>query len=150
LIAQGSIFIRAHNKREKFTCQVISKDFLNCNFIIGDDKNPIIPKEGITLFDLFKSDVFYQTYLSKEKWINLIPNSKLQKNCNKQGFNNKVVSEQKVRIGIIGNQENDCNSPDSRLGIGGYGKFGGVDSSNSVGNEAKHNGKDNRGIKTFG
>jgi hypothetical protein len=33
----------------------------------------------------------------------------------------------RVRIGIIGNQENDCNSPDSWVGVGGQNSpcFGG-------------------------
>jgi len=44
----------------------------------------------------------------------------LQNNCNKEGFNSVVNAgtEVKVRIGIIGNEQNDCNSPDSAIGIG--------------------------------
>ena len=44
----------------------------------------------------------------------------LQRNCNRIGFNN-YHEYAHVRIGIIANQENDCNSPDSRIGFGGGG-----------------------------
>ena len=57
----------------------------------------------------------------------------------------------RIRIGIIANQENDCNTPDSRIGIGGAGHYCGQDNSNSVGNTAKcrpDNGDKN--IKSFG
>ena len=56
-----------------------------------------------------------------------------------------------MRIGIIGNQENECHSPDSRIGIGGAGTHCGQDNSNSVGNTAKcHPDNGNKNIKSFG
>ena len=61
----------------------------------------------------------------------------MQANCNTQGFNavgtNSGMSQ--ARIGIIGNQENDCNSCDSRIG---FGTAGYPDDSNTCGNEALH------------
>ena len=42
----------------------------------------------------------------------------MQPNCNQEGFN----SMNKIRIGILGNNENDCGTPDSFLGVGGYSK----------------------------
>ena len=59
----------------------------------------------------------------------------LQLNCNKEGFNavSSSASDSKVRIGIIGNQQNECNSSESRIGFG----TGGVpDDSNTCGNDA--------------
>ena len=41
----------------------------------------------------------------------------------------------KARIGVIANQENDCNTPDSRIG---FGTGGNNDDSNTCGNEAAH------------
>lgn len=58
-----------------------------------------------------------------------MPNSALQVNCNKEGFNVETAAE-KVRIGIISNQENDCSSCDSRIGVGGEGVGGGASSNN--------------------
>jgi cysteine-rich repeat protein len=50
-------------------------------------------------------------------WKALITGSSLQANCNQEGFN--VLG--RSRIGIVSNQENDCNSPDSYIGIGNIG-----------------------------
>ena len=65
----------------------------------------------------------------------------MQFNCNKEGFNAKSDKQYsqgrdqaKARIGILGNNENDCGQCDSRIGFG----TGGVhDDSNTCGNEAK-------------
>ena len=47
-------------------------------------------------------------------------NAWLQSHCNREGFN--VVSDNgfagKARIGILGNNENDCVTCDSRTGFG--------------------------------
>jgi hypothetical protein len=45
----------------------------------------------------------------------------LQPHCNREGFNNDVPGYTRVRLGIVANQENDCASPDSRLGLRGTG-----------------------------
>ncbi|CAH3146120.1 unnamed protein product, partial [Pocillopora meandrina] len=47
----------------------------------------------------------------------------------------KQARRPKARIGILGNNENDCNSCDSRIGFGTGGKH---DDSNTCGNEAKY------------
>ena len=41
----------------------------------------------------------------------------------------------KARIGIIGNNQEDCSSSESRIGFGTGGKF---DDTNTCGNEATH------------
>ena len=45
----------------------------------------------------------------------------LQKNCNREGFNNRggTSDASKVRIGILGNEQNTCGSTDSLIGVGG-------------------------------
>ena len=56
----------------------------------------------------------------------------------------------RARIGILSNEQNDCNSCDSRIGFGTGGQ---PDYSNSCGNAATHLwGSDNGGknIKTMG
>ena len=61
----------------------------------------------------------------------------MQHNCNKEGFN--VVSysstHSKARIGVLGNNENECHSCDSRIGFGTGGR---PDDSNTCGNLAGH------------
>ena len=57
----------------------------------------------------------------------------LQKNCNREGFNAASGNSHnsKARIGIIGNNENNCKTCDSRIG---FGTGGTPDKSNSCGN----------------
>ena len=47
----------------------------------------------------------------------------LQRNCGLQGFNvkAKMFDHARVRIGILGNNEHDCYSCDSYIGVGGAG-----------------------------
>ena len=61
----------------------------------------------------------------------------LQRYCNKEGFNVEGISSShsKARIGIISNDGDDCNTCDSRIGIGTGGQ---PDDSNTCGNEAAH------------
>lgn len=62
-------------------------------------------------------------------------NASLQKNCNKEGFNVvcQATDSPKARIGIVSNQQNDCNTCNSKIGFGTGGK---PDDSNTCGNEA--------------
>ncbi len=47
----------------------------------------------------------------------------MQRHCNREGFNlyTHRRSYVRVRLGFIGNEQNDCNSPDSFIGLGGEG-----------------------------
>ncbi len=75
----------------------------------------------------------------REDWLALVPGSGLQANCNQEGLGNGFrVPYARVRIGIVGNQENNCLSPDSYIGVGGEagpgsGCFPGGGPGNSVG-----------------
>ncbi len=75
--------------------------------------------------------------LGREAWKNVLGNtSSLQPNCNREGFNNHH-SYAMARIGIISNQENDCESPDSRIGIGTKGDACSQNTGISVGNSGR-------------
>ena len=60
----------------------------------------------------------------------------MQPHCNKEGFNaaSAAKNDAKARIGIVGNQQNDCSGSESRIGLGtgGYPD----DSTNTCGNAA--------------
>ena len=71
-----------------------------------------------------------------DTWKSLIGSkASLQRNCNKERFNARGDwdNHSKARIGILGNEQNDCKSPDSRIGFGTGGKH---DDKNTCGNEA--------------
>ena len=76
-----------------------------------------LPQAGSSLFALVSPGTYTATNVGRLAWKSLIANSSLQSNCNKEGFNTGSQFGA-CRIGILGNQENDCNTPDSFLGIG--------------------------------
>ncbi len=90
-----------------------------------------------------ESGGFTATSLGRANWLALFPGGGLQANCNQEGIANGSASPYgRVRIGIVGNQESDCGSPDSYAGIGGevgpgngcYGGAGGPGTSVGVEN----------------
>eukprot|EP00940_MAST-03C_sp_MAST-3C-sp2_P002883 g2883.t1 len=77
------------------------------------------------------------TGTTRNDWMSLLSNSALQNNCNRIGFNLFTGSNTyaRIRIGIFCNQENDCNTPDSRIGLGGGGAGCGQYDFYTAGNE---------------
>ncbi|XP_028416363.1 uncharacterized protein LOC114540368 [Dendronephthya gigantea] len=74
---------------------------------------------ALSLYDLIADGRYKETNVGRSRWKQLIHGSSLQRNCNREGLNVFYGrSTVKVRLGIIANQENDCNSPDSFLGLG--------------------------------
>jgi hypothetical protein len=76
-----------------------------------------------SLYDLIADGNYRETRLGPSQWRRLIYRSSLQHNCNKEGFNAHVQNSifTRVRLGLIANQENDCNTPDSFIGLGASG-----------------------------
>ena len=88
---------------------------------VGSDLRFItIPYAGQSLHSVIAGGKFRATNVGREKWKSLIAGSSLQRNCNKEGFNNYENSKPhtSVRIGIRGNEQKDCKSTDSFLGLG--------------------------------
>jgi hypothetical protein len=95
-----------------------------------------IPRVNGSLLELFTSG-FQATVFGRDTWKSLVAAPSLQVNCNREGFNVMAPNTTNVRIGIMSNQENDCSSPDSRIGIGTAGSWCGQVEGNSAGNEAR-------------
>ncbi len=93
----------------------------------------VLTKAAPSLLSVFQGG-FQATTQGRAAWKAMISGSSLQPNCNREGFNN-YHSYSRARIGILGNQENDCTSPDSHIGIGGGGTTCGQ-ADVSVGNSA--------------
>ncbi|CAB3989345.1 Hypothetical predicted protein, partial [Paramuricea clavata] len=77
-----------------------------------------------SLYSLIADGKYRQTRVGRAQWKSLIYGSSLQSNCNQEGFNVEQSSNYpivKVRLGIIANQENGCDSPDSFVGLGAGG-----------------------------
>ncbi|XP_065059888.1 uncharacterized protein LOC135687256 isoform X2 [Rhopilema esculentum] len=79
-----------------------------------------LPINAASLLAIFKPGTFVQTRIGRSTWKSLIASSSLQLNCNHEGLNVKNSGNMLMtRIGIIANQENECASPDSFVGLGG-------------------------------
>jgi len=75
---------------------------------------------------------------TRAQWKAMMPSSSLQPYCNVEGFNTLkygggwwdtgYYGVMRQRLGIVANQENNCGSCDSRLGIGGGGSYCGPNS----------------------
>ena len=79
-----------------------------------------LPVASSSLLNVFRSNRYIRTSLGKNNWRSLIPDSTLQLNCNREGINVKWDGQEGniVRIGFVGNNENECRSPDSAIGAG--------------------------------
>ena len=98
----------------------------------------VINRQANSLYSLIADGQYRGTSLGRDTWKSLIGSeASLQLNCNKEGFNavSEMSASSKARIGIIGNDQDDCHSCNSRIG---FGTGGYPDNSNSCGNEAKH------------
>jgi hypothetical protein len=110
-----------------------------------------ISYQASSLFSLIADGSYRPTNLGRGKWFSLVKNSGLQRYCSREGFNvqrtdlRRYPNTFKTRIGIIGNNENECISPDSYLG------FGGITAkiSNTCGNRAYISGG-NKKIRAMG
>ncbi|KAL9954476.1 hypothetical protein ACROYT_G042020 [Oculina patagonica] len=95
----------------------------------------VINKQANSLYSLIADGQYRGTSLGRNTWKSLIGSqASLLPNCNKEGFNvaSTDASLGKARIGILGNNENDCIQCDSRIGFGTGGRH---DDSNTSGNE---------------
>ena len=98
----------------------------------------LINRNANSLYSLIADDLYRATSLGRGTWKSLIGSqASLQANCNREGFNVGRGDESKARIGIVANNENDCDSCDSRVGFGTGGRH---DDSNTCGNEATYSG----------
>ena len=103
----------------------------------------VINKEANSLYSLIADGQYRKTSLRRDTWKSLIGSeASLQFNCNREGFNAKSnkqshsgKDQSKARIGFLGNNENDCDMCDSRIGFGTGGLH---DNNNTCGNEATY------------
>lgn len=107
---------------------------------VGAESKFIVLNQATTsLHSLIADGQYRKTSLGRDAWKSLVAEASLQQNCNREGFNavSDLPNSSKARIGIVGNNENDCKTSDSRIG---FGTAGYPDDSNSCGDAAKHGG----------
>ena len=110
----------------------------------------VINKQANSLYSLIADGQYRSTSLGRDMWKSLIgPQGSWQIGCNKEGFNAKSYGKHfgkdlaKARIGIIGNEIDDCGKCDSRIGFGTGGEH---DDSNACGDENREGGTRTKGL----
>ena len=114
-------------------------------------KFTVINVHANSLYSLIADGHYRATSLGRNMWKTLIGSqASLQHNCNKEGFNAVCTDSRasRTRIGFVGNNQNACDTCDSRIG---FGTAGYPDDTNTCGNSAGGNPDNgNRHIKTMG
>lgn len=73
---------------------------------------------GDSLLEIFQRPVRTPISLGRELWLDAVPGSELQEDCSREGMN-VGPTYNRVRIGIVGDNDSNCQSADSKLGVGG-------------------------------
>ena len=119
--------------------------------ISGQLRFIVITKQANSLHSLIADGILRASSLGRNEWKKLIgAQGSLQLNCSKEGFNAVFSSSRhsKARIGYVANENNHCDSCDSRIG---FGTEGSPDISTTCGNVAAHSpDNDDRCIKAMG
>ena len=89
----------------------------------GQETNWItVSYQASSLHSLVTTNTHYATNVGRGRWKSLLADSSLQMNYNMEGFNVKPLDRQNnaavTRIDILGNNENDCLTCNSRIGFG--------------------------------
>jgi hypothetical protein len=78
-----------------------------------------------SLHSVIEDGTFKGTTFGKEVWMSLIDGSSLQEHCNQEGFNIQGAYthgpwrwNMNIRIGVVANNEENCDSCDSCIGFG--------------------------------
>ena len=119
--------------------------------ISGQLRFIVITKQANSIHSLIADGILRASSLGRNEWKKLIgAQGSLQLNCSKEGFNAVFSSSRhsKARIGYVANENNHCDSCDSRIG---FGTEGSPDNSTTCGNIAAHSpDDDDRCIKAMG
>lgn len=78
----------------------------------------LLPREPLTLQRLLTEQEPRGHTMTREGWLGFMERPRLQEHCNTMGFNLELGGH-RLRLGIIANDQNDCNSPDTWVGLGG-------------------------------
>jgi hypothetical protein len=89
----------------------------------AEERARVLPIAAPSLRELFAADAYVPTSLGRASWLGVMPGARLQSNCNREGANVRPApadnpNRAAVRLGILGNNESDCTSPNSFVGVG--------------------------------
>ena len=89
----------------------------------NETKWMMLDYDASSLYSVIADGQYRRTSAGRATWLSLIAGSSLQDNCNYEGFNIKLRADNLplhtyLRLGLVGNNENDCKTPDSWFGFG--------------------------------
>ncbi len=83
--------------------------------------SPLAPATA-TLRDLMAGTTLATTFAGRTSWEGLVPGAVVRDGCLQEGVNNNPNTTNtlvvRVRLGLLGNNESHCGSPDSVVGVG--------------------------------
>jgi hypothetical protein len=89
-------------------------------FDVGASRNAIVVHAAAPSLLAGVNGSFVPTAEGRDVWQSLVPGETIQPNCGTAGLAQYYPPPYAhVRIGLLGNQETDCSTPDSFLGVGG-------------------------------
>ncbi|XP_027051418.1 uncharacterized skeletal organic matrix protein 5-like [Pocillopora damicornis] len=119
--------------------------------ISGQLRFIVINMQANSLHSLIADGIWRASSLGRNEWKKLIgAQGSLQLNCSKEGFNAvcSLSRHSKARIGYVANENNHCDSCDSRIGFGTGGSPGNSTTCGNVAAYSPDNG--DRYIKAMG
>lgn len=105
--------------------------------INGYNRFLVIDRQADSLYSLIADGEFRSTSVGRASWITISGNlAHLQPYCGKEGFNvlNGNGGFRRARIGILGNDEDQCESCETVVGFGLQGSGGDLISCGGSGN----------------
>ena len=104
----------------------------------------VMSKEASSLYSLIADGQYRATSLGRDTWKALVGyRATLQLYCDYEGFNSAICSDSaaaRARIGIVNNDNDLCNTCDSKLGFGTGGYIGDTVTCGNVGPGSSDNG----------
>lgn len=86
------------------------------------ERSVLLAHQATSLLDVFQSEDLIQTTTPRAAWITATGGEAIQPHCNQSGFNVATAdmgpTNHSVRIGLRGNDEPNCDTPDSSIGVG--------------------------------
>jgi len=120
------------NEAKLRSYRTVAFSALRLVLVTGADRRAVEPTIDATSARALFAGPTRDTGISRDTWLSLVPGSLLQDDCNDEGINVAPAGGfARVRLGLVANNERDCSSPDSRIGLGGA---GGSDGAFAVGN----------------
>lgn len=119
---------RTETKLQSYSTVAVEEVLLGMEAPIMGGDNPLmlsylqisLQAPVASLHAIFSPGTYVSTNKTIPAWLALVPGSVLQPNCRTEGFNVKTAMDtnMRVRLGATANEQDNCQSPNSFIGVG--------------------------------